>query len=301
MRVATSQLNQNAVVAMLDQQSKLNNVQQQIATGKRVLTPADDPAASARILSLNQAIDLTKQYLRNSDSATTRLDLEETALTGSEDVLQRVRELAIQANNATLTATDRSSIGLEVRQLLSQLQGLANSKDASGEFLFAGFRVNTQPFTDDGNGVYSYNGDQGQRQVQVGPNRVVDVGDSGASVFVNLPLTAGGLQDIFTTLEAFATNLEANVANPDIIADIDTALNKVLTVRSNVGVRLNVIQGQTDTNNGYLLQMKQALSGVQDVDYADAISQLNQQTVALQAAQQSYVKVQGLSLFNYLR
>ena len=301
MRVATSQLQQNAVASMLDQQAQLNNTQQQISTGKRVLAPSDDPSASARILSLNQSISTTQQYLRNADTATSRLSLEDTALSGASDVLQRVRELAVQANNGTLNATDRANIAVEVRQLLAQLQGLANAKDASGEYLFAGFRANTQPFTDNGAGVYSYNGDQGQREVQIGPNRKVEVGDSGASVFVNLPVTAGGMQDIFTTLDQFATSLSANSVNQNIITDVDTALNSVLTARSKVGVRLNVIQDQTDTNNGYLVQMKGTLSGVQDVDYADATSRLNQQLLALQAAQQSYVKVQGLSLFNFLR
>ncbi len=301
MRIATSQITDNAVTSMQDVQAQIAKTQQQLSSGKRVLTPADDPSAAASILSLNQTISLTQQYQRNTNVAQARLNLEDTTLSGASDVLQRVRELAVQANNGTTSASDRNAIAAEVTQLSQQLQGLANTKDASGEYLFAGFKAGTQPFTDNGGGTIVYNGDQGSRLLQIGPQRQLEVGDSGSSVFMNIPASAGGVQSVFDTINTFISNLNTNTPSQSTITDIDSALNNQLTVRAKVGARLNAIDSQNSINADYLLQTQSALSKIQDVDYTSAISMLNQQTVALQAAQSSYTKIQGLSLFNYIR
>jgi flagellar hook-associated protein 3 FlgL len=301
MRIATSQITDNAVSAMQDLQAQLAKTQQQLSTGKRVLTPADDPSAAASILSLNQSVSLTQQYLRNSKVAQTRLSLEDTSLSGASDILQRVHELAVQANNGTMSAADRRAIAAEVSQLAQQLQGLGNTTDASGDYLFAGFKSTTQPFTDNGAGSIVYNGDQGTRSLQIGPQRQVEVGDSGASVFMTIPASAGGVQSVFDTLNKFVSDLNANTPSPSAITDIDAAMNNVLTVRAKVGARLNAIDSQNSINNSYVTETQSALSKVQDLDYASAISSFNQQNLALQAAQNSYTKVQGLSLFNYIR
>lgn len=301
MRIATSQITDNAIGTMQDLQSQLAKTQQQLSTGKRVLTPADDPSAAASILSLNQSVSLTQQYLRNGTVAQTRLGLEETTLSGAGDILQRVRELAVQANNGTMSANDRTAIAAEVSQLTKQLQGLGNATDASGDYLFAGFKSTTQPFTDNGSGTITYNGDQGTRLLQIGPQRQVEVGDSGASVFMTVPAAAGGVQSVFDTLNKFVSDLNANTASPATITDIDAAMKNLLTVRAKVGARLNAIDSQNNINNGYLTQTQGALAKVENVDYASAISAFNQQNLALQAAQNSYTKIQGLSLFNYIR
>ncbi|MHB8472772.1 MAG: flagellar hook-associated protein FlgL [Gammaproteobacteria bacterium] len=301
MRIATSQITDNAVSTMQDLQSQLAKTQQQLSTGKRVLTPADDPSAAASILALNQSVSLTQQYLRNSDVAQTRLNQEDTTLSGATNILQRVHELAVQANSGTMSASDRRAIAAEVSQLSQQLQGLANTTDASGEYLFAGFKSNTQPFTDNGTGTISYNGDQGTRLLQIGPQRQVEVGDSGASVFMSIPASGGGVQSVFATLNKFVSDLNANTPSPSTITDVNAAMSNLLTVRAKVGARLNAIDSQNSVNTSYLTQTQSALSKVQDLDYASAISSFNQQTLALQAAQNSYTKIQGLSLFNYLR
>ena len=300
MRIATSQITDNAVASMQDLQAQLAKTQQQLSTGKRVLTPADDPSAAASILALNQSVSLTQQYLRNSDVAQTRLNLEDTTLSGATNILQRVHELAVQANSGTMSASDRRAIAAEVSQLSQQLQGLANTTDASGEYLFAGFKSNTQPFTDNGTGTISYNGDQGTRLLQIGPQRQIEVGDSGASVFMSIP-ASGGVQSVFATLNKFVSDLNANTSSPSTITDVNAAMSNLLTVRAKVGARLNAIDSQNSVNTSYLTQTQSALSKVQDLDYASAISSFNQQTLALQAAQNSYTKIQGLSLFNYLR
>jgi flagellar hook-associated protein 3 FlgL len=301
MRISTFQFQQQAVSAMLDDQASLSRTQQQLATGRRWLTPADDPAAATQSLDLNQVLQQTEQYQRNIEAASARLSLEETTLQAATDVLQRVRELAVRALNDTLSAEDRRAIAQEVRQHLDSLIGLANTRDANGEYLFAGFYRGTSPaVADAGAGNYVYNGDQGQRLLQISPTRQIAVGDAGSEVFFRIPGSGGGVQDVFKTLYDFAASLEADNPSASTLTDIDSALHNVLDARARVGARLNALDGQKAINDSFTLTLQQALSQVDDLDYAEAASRLNRQLLALQAAQQSFVQVQNLSLFKYL-
>lgn len=411
MRISTSQQQLQTVQAMLDQQSRLARTQQQIASGQRILVPSDDPTGAKQLLDLGAAVDTTSQYQRNADVAEARLGAEENALRSTTNLLQRVRELAVQANNDSLSAPDRKAIAVEVRERLAELVGIANSQDANGEFLFGGYRVTTRPFSVAADGTMAYAGDQGQRQLQIGSDRRIAVGDSGAAVFqavrngngtfvvdqganagtavadagtvpdpsawvpdqysiefvtnsvgalayqvigaaggqvvpalpavapaaapaytsgaainfqgVQLTITgtpaAGDTfslgpsrnQDIFATLTAFAAALEAPVLAPAAraaqhnainrtLVDLDRALAHVATTDARVGGRLNVLDSQRTSNADEQLRTQTLLAQVGDLDYAQAITQLNQQQVALSAAQQAYVRVQGLSLFDYL-
>ena len=183
MRISSSQIFNRGLNAILDQQSAVSKSQLRVATGKRILTPADDPAGAKKILDLNETLELTRQYQSNAATATSRLASEDSVLDRVTNVLQRARELAIQGNNSTLTSTDRQAIAAELEKRLGELLGLANMRDANDEYLFAGFSTRTRPFATDGAGNFIYNGDQGQRELQVGPSYRVADGDSGADVF----------------------------------------------------------------------------------------------------------------------
>lgn len=300
MRISTAQIFQQAVSAMLNTQAELAKTQQQIATGKRVLTPSDDPTAATRILDLNKVIESTNQFQRNADFAETRLVMGEAVLTEVNDVLQRIREISVHANNGSLSASDRLSMVAEVQLSIDALMQLANSTDASGEYLFAGFKTDTVPFTDDGSGNFSYNGDQGQRNVQIGSRSQVSVGDSGDNIFMKIDDGAGGNASMFSVIQDFVTDLEANTPSGVTLSRLDSALNVVNDARASIGGRLNTIDGQRNVNSSFTLVLQENRSGLQDLDYAEAVSRFEQQLLSLQASQQSFVKIQGLSLFNYL-
>ena len=300
MRISTSWIFQQGVNAMLDQQTTLAKTQQQLATGKRILAPSDDPSASTRVLELDQLIDTSKQYQRNSDYAETRLKLEETVLAGVGDVLQRIRELAVRAINDTLSAADRKAIAVEVHTNLDGLLQLSNSKDATGEYLFSGYKTGTQPFSDNGAGNYSYDGDQGERSLQIGPTRQVSVGDSGDNVFMKVDDGAGGIGSMFEVLYDFAVDLEANAPSTTTLTRLDSAIDEVLNTRASIGARLNTIDSQRNMNDSFDLLLQENRSTLEDLDYAEAVSRFERQLLALQASQQSFVKIEGLSLFNYL-
>ncbi len=402
MRISTSQTYQQAISNILDQQAQLIKTQLQLGSGRRLLTAADDPAAASQILGVQQTLSSTTQYQANGNAVRARLGLEESALTNVGELLQHVRTLAVQANNATQTNETRAAIAVEVRARLDELLALANTRDANGEYLFAGFQGKTQPFSVTASGAYAYNGDQGRRYLQVGPARQIAVGDPGSTVFQAIrngngtfvtahnsgnagtgvispgavsgtfvsdtytlsftqvlstdPITytvtgavsgvvASGTfssgaaisfngaqisvsgtpangdsftispsanQDMFTTLKNLAVALETPVSGAAAqaklhnsmnraLTDLDQALGKVLEIRAGVGARFNAVDNQQDQHEHLSVELQKTLSSLQDVDYAQATSLLNRQLLALQAAQQAFVKTQNLSLFNYLR
>lgn len=187
MRLSTQAYYNNSISLMLQQQVDLAKIQNQVATGKRVNTPADDPIAAAHILELERSKLENEQYDKNSALARNRLNLEEQAMADTGDLLTRVRTLVIQASStATLTDNDRRSIATELASRLEQLQDIANRKDGAGEYLFAGFSTLTQPFSGAGSGTVTYAGDQGSRLLQVGATQRIADGHSGFDVFMNI-------------------------------------------------------------------------------------------------------------------
>lgn len=202
MRVSTSYIHMQGVKNILDQQARLIRTQDELAQGKKILVPSDNPSASARVLDINEALAQITQYEENGNYATQRLNLEETTIDSSINVIQRVRELAIQAGNTgTYDLQAQKAIAAEMKEKLQELLDYANTKDATGDYLFAGFQSKILPFTTDAQGNYIYNGDQGQLALQIGSSRQVASTDSGAEVF-QLNRTGNGV---------FAT--DANITN----------------------------------------------------------------------------------------
>ncbi len=301
MRVSTVHMFQQGLDAIVDRQSKLLKTQLQLSSGKRVNNPSDDPAGAARILDLQQGAAITRQYQANILAGQSRLELEDAVLASVTNSLQRARELAVGGLNGTQSIEDRTAMAKEIRQITDEVMALANTKDANGDYLFSGFQTQTAPFSTNGSGTYTYSGDQGQRFLQVGPTRQVSVGDSGLAVFMKIPDGAGtGFQDVFTSLYNLATDLEANTPNSRSLTELDNAIENILGVRAQAGARLNAIDREREVNDSMLFELEQARSAVEDIDFAEAASRLSRQSLVLEAAQQSFIRVQNLSLFNFL-
>lgn len=187
MRVASDTLRNVFLNALEVAQRRIVDTQQQVSTGRRVNTPSDDPVAAARISSLDASLQRLDQYRSNATIARNQLGLEEQALAAAIDNLQRVSELAVQGNNAPLSDSDRAAIASELRERRAALVSLANTTDADGKYLFGGYSESTRPFTEGSTGAIAYNGDQGQRTVQISDTRIVAISDSGARVFQDIP------------------------------------------------------------------------------------------------------------------
>jgi len=301
MRIGTLNMFQQGVDAIIDRQTDLFRTQQQLSSGKRINRPSDDPSGAAQLVGLSESLKVTRQYQRNIDSVRSRLELEDSSLAGVGDALQRARELTVQGLNDTNGPVERAGIAKEIRQILGEVKGLANRTDATGEYLFAGFKGQSEPFSDNGAGVFSYAGDQGQRLVQVGAARQIADGDSGFDVFMKVPAASGGgYEDVFSTLYKLAIDLEANAPNPASLDQIDNAMNNITGIRATAGARQNAVDRQETVNVSLIDQLENTRSIVEDLDYAEAASRLNQQSLTLQAAQQAFIKVQDLNLFNFL-
>lgn len=185
-RISTYQIYNRGINDMMRTTTALNKTQEQISTGRRVLTPADDPVASTRIMQLDQEIASTSQYQRNSTLATSRLEQEEGKLAAIEESISRIRELTVRAGDGAYNVNDRKAIAAEVQQRVNELFSLYNTRDSSGEYMFSGFNGNTQPFTKNVGGGFTYHGDEGQRFVQIAPTTTLAAGDSGKTVFMDV-------------------------------------------------------------------------------------------------------------------
>jgi flagellar hook-associated protein 3 FlgL len=387
-----------ALQGILDRNTALVKTQNQIATGQRINTPADDPSGAVRALDLDRALAESQQFSRNSDAAKNRLSYEEQTLSDMTSLLQNVRDVTVQGANATVDAGSRAALAQQVQSRLDDLLAMANRKDANGEYLFSGYQTLTQPFSKTGSSV-QYSGDQGVRLVQTSSTQQVADGHSGYDLFLNIAqgngtfvtganpantgtgvvgaasvtnptawvrdnytvhftsatnyevldsasavvttgtYTSGGAiafngaqlsitgapatndrfainastsEDMFTTLQSLVTTLKQSTAAPAERAQFDTQMGTVLTqldqtldhvssVRSDVGSRLAGLDATADSRAGQEVDMKSSLSQLRDLDYAQAVTQLNLQLSGLQAAQSSYTKIAQLSLFNYIR
>ena len=412
MRISSSQVYQQGVDNMTEVTRQLAKTQAQVSSGKRFSTPADDPVAASRIVQVNQEIALRDQYQNNIQQASNQLGLEDSTLGQVTDVLQRIRELAVQAGDGVLTQQDRASLATEISTRTDELLSLMNSRSATGEYLFAGSRGATQPFQRNDAGQVVFMGDESQRRVQITASSSLPVNDSGRTIFQDVPavatavgataspnnsagghgaisigkivdqkavdalfpaglviqfgapnpdgtptftvtrssdgrvvddrqnvayhsgdtITAQGIEfnlsgnpapgDTFTistshtqsivdTVEQLAAGLNAlgsSVADQTdlktlidrTLGNLDNSMDNVSRVRAEVGARMNTADSAASLHQDVEIQAKDMLSKLSDIDYAATISRLDMQTFVLQAAQQSYARISGLSLFNFL-
>lgn len=188
MRVSTSQIYSIVNIGMSNAQTSINKTQEQMATGKRVLSPADDPVAATTILQLNAELSRVQQYTKNIDAGSNSLSLEETALNSVVSLIQRMQELAVQAGNtAVLTRNDYQALASEVESRTQELLNLQNTRNSSLQYIFSGYQGSTQSFVDAGGGNFKYQGDDGQLRIQASATVSVSVSDSGKRLFVDVP------------------------------------------------------------------------------------------------------------------
>lgn len=397
MRVSTADFYRQNIDAIQRQQSNVLRVQNQLSSGKKLLTASDDPTGAAHGLSLDQALSANGRYADNTQLATERLGFEENALSAINDSLNSVRERVLQGNGGTLGDSDRQSLAQDLRQSLLQIINYANTPDAEGRYIFAGSNDSAAPFSVAASGT-TYTGDDVVRHLQIGPQRFVQTGDSGSDIFLRIKsgngtfslaasatntgtatiassklsnaaaydggtytvsfnggnyqvldagnavvgsgaytagdsiqfrgidLTVTGTpangdsftvrpsqqQDLFTTIRNLADLLDTPTASSSTLraqvqtgvleglTSLQTVQDKIIDARAALGARLQSADDSSSQLSAQALQINTALSGLRDIDYAEAAGRLNQQLTGLQAAQQSFAKVQGLTLFNYL-
>ncbi len=213
MRISTLSIYGNATSQLNTLQSALARTQLQLSTNRRILTPADDPVASARALEVSQSKSMNEGFATNRASARSSLAAVEGSLQNAGDLLQDIQELAISAGNGTMLPQDREALAIELEGRLEDLLGVANTTDGAGGFLFSGYKATTQPFTRTPGGA-AYQGDQGQRQLQVAASRKMPLSASGSAVFEANPTGNGSFQT-----QAAATNTGAAIISSGAVVD----------------------------------------------------------------------------------
>jgi flagellar hook-associated protein 3 FlgL len=303
MKISTAFLFDRATERMSAIQNKLATTQAQLAVSKQILSPSDAPDQAAAIQRLKGELERQDSHVRTLDVALRRYSAEETALSSSNDILIRLQELGIQAANGSLGSNNRLAISSEMKALRDQLLSLGNTRDDSGNYLFSGTRVNTPAFAEDSNGDVQYQGDQTQTRIPAGVERTVQFTRAGTDVFSRVVREDGQSVGFFDALDQM---IEGVTSNKD--SAIQQGIGDVIKMHSSLNLSLaqngsdqSVVQSQMDVLAETSLRLKTTLSDVEDLDYAEAVTKMNKEMMALEAAMGSFSKISGLSLFDYIR
>lgn len=399
MRISTSMIFQRGVNSLNSQQSSLLNLSEQIASGKKVSKPSDNPLAMSKAVSVIQSKMVNSQFDDARVSARNALSQEESVLNSVSTSVTAAKTLLIQASSDTLSDSDRASIASDLQGILNTLFGQANAADGNGKYMFGGYQDGSPPFIKDGAGNVSYVGDEGVFSQKVDSDRLMPTTDNGMDIFMSVYASAGfvgraddsntgtmtfeqplsvdpndpgyrgdvdiefsdvagatyysvnggapqpyvkgeaitangmsvvvkgdpnpgdklavragenGNSNLFKTLgdaiSALTTTVssdadKARVKNTLLSASAELVgnLDKVLTVRASVGSKLNELDIVDSVGDNRALNYKATLSDLVDLELNGAISEYSIRNTGLQAAQQAFVKIQGLSLFNFLK
>lgn len=407
MRISTVTIYEQSISSINQQQGEFLKVGQQIASGRRVVSPSDDPQAAAQAVRVSQSLAITLQYEDARVAARNALSQEESVLNGISQAITRAKTLLIQASSDTLSDPDRVSVADELRGVLETILGQANTTDGNGRYLFGGYRDDNPPFVRDASGNIVYEGDSNSRKVRIDSSRLMPIADNGMTIFQSVAASAGYLAeadanntgsvifsgpfvveetdsnyghrfsitfssdpssssgfnysvidettsttvqsgsytsgqtvtfggismqlegepadgdkidvdlaqnmntDLFVTLEKALAVLEKPAVNDSEIAarrntlttvmrELDNSLDNILTARASVGARLNELDVVDSVAGNRELNYQQTLSDLIDLDYVEAVSEYSLRQVGLQAAQQAFVDIKSLSLFDRL-
>jgi flagellar hook-associated protein 3 FlgL len=296
MRVADQQIFGLVLNQFQSISQKTLEAQQQASSGKRVSKPSDDPIAFGRIVLDKSDLAQSSQWLRNIDTGSTRLAAADGTLGQVDTILSRLKELAVGARSDTNTANDRNVIAKEVRALHRQLLQLSNT-EINGQRIFAGTKTDADPFVLGSGDAVTYAGNSETQSIPVGNNQTIQVTLPGDQIFT------GPTTNVFTSVQNLLTALEANNGTgiETGIGNLDQAITQVANARGQIGAldnRLSTTKSALqDTTN--LIQT--ALSQNQDIDLAEAITNLTRQQTALQAAARSANVIFSNSLLNFLK
>ena len=306
MKIATNFLFDRSTSQMSEAQNRLATTQAKVSQGKQVISPSDAPEQASTIQRLKGMIARQDDYTNTLDTVSRRLEDEEAYLQSASDTLIRITELVMQAANDTNGATDREAISNEIASLRDHLMSVANAQDPDGGYLFAGGRAASPPYVKDGSGKVVYQGDQTRMKVLAGDTRRIQINRSGSDVFVGATRLNKNGEAYKVEFFGVIDGLVAGIKEGDHAAmsrgngEMTQLLDGVSLALGAVGSDMGAVEAQKDLVAGAKLRLQTALSAVEDLDYTEAIAQMNKEMLALEAAQGSFARIAQLSLFNFL-
>lgn len=401
MRVSTQQFYFQNAQQLSTKQTDVNDQIKYLASGKRVLTAKDDAVSYGTLAGYKDGLANIEKYQRNLTQAENRNSLQEVSFANAESVMQELKQLFIQANNGVYSDNDLHSLAELAKNSQQQLLNTANAQDESGDYIFAGYQIDVQPFSLQPDDTVIYQGDGGVRELQIAKNVMVDINQAGDDAFEKVANNIGDFSAKYNTNTSGISVNKAVIANPGahnatanppdynfsftsatdltvtdsnsvvvfstntyvpgqtiafngievqlngnplpgddfdltpqenisifdtiksaidwmnvganpadttqhsvdyevILGQLDEALNHMTGRRAESGVRLSLIDNQASNHLDAELYLSSGRSNIEDLDFAKAVATFEQSKVSLQAAQQSFVQIKNLSLFNYL-
>jgi flagellar hook-associated protein 3 FlgL len=274
----------------------LMNLNEKIASGKVLNRPSDNPTALVDSMAIKTSLSQIEQHQKGIQTGVSWLNLRESALTNIEEVVTRAIEIATQMGSDNQSADTRASSATEVGQLLEEAIAQANV-ELGGNYIFAGYRLKTTPFTPTvvgGIETAQYNGDTNDFQIQIGKDDVVVVGRNGQTTLMD--------SNLFTALGTLKQALENNDG-----ATIRQQLDQLKSARdyldneiADTGAKGNRLDLKDAVWSSLTLDLKERLSDVEDADLTEMITELKQKELAYQVALMSSVRLSELSILNYL-
>jgi len=306
MTISTSNFYQTTTDQLGTVQSNLTKIESQLASGTQNTKPSDDPNKAALILNIKSEIARQTGYQSTITTVSSRLQTEDTALQNVSTLLSQFNQLAVQAASATVSPTDRKTIAQQMTQLKAQIVSGANTQDGPGNYVFAGGRSNQPAYTTDANGNVSYQGDQNTMQVSVGDSLKITMNTPGTTAFTNVvrddpkggQTGVGFFQSLNDLIGAVNSSDTPNIQRG--IGELKTLSQGVNNALANVGSNESLATNQGTVLNEATLRLNTTLSTVQDLNYTQAITKMNQDQLALQAAQSAFAQITKNSLFNYI-
>lgn len=309
-RVTQTMMNAQLLRNVSNNLGRLNDLQNQLSTGRRINKPSDDPVGLTFAMRYRSEIDANNQYVKNTDSALSMLDFTDTALGQAGDIMQRLRELAVNGANGAQPQEAYDAINLEVKELYNQMVEIGNSK-FNGKYVFNGEQTQTPPYPgtaiDDVSGgtmAYGVGSDAGQIEYELGPGITMPANITGTEVF-GVPLASGDTSsdNVYFVIKQVSDALKAGNSKKvsDLIGKIDTRMNTLLEKRAEVGARSNRLALVADR----LVQTGNNLTSIQskteDADMSVVITNLKMEENVYQASLSAGAKLISPSLVDFLR
>ena len=302
MKVSTKLFNEQQVRQFSSLNEDIQKLQDRISSGKNIIVASDDPIGSVNLSGYKTVKQQIDQYLKNVNSAQTRLSLVDTNLQNLSTIMIRANELLIQASSDVLGSSDREAIALEIDEMKEELLSLANQQDANGSFIFGGFKTKTQPFQKNINGIIEYKGDAGTTSLSISETMVVETSVDGESLFQNIKGTSGVTVSMFTMLE-------------NISHSIRTATSAVQATKADTHAEFEITNRDYGTwsfditGHGGTANISVELTGDDPADIIKAInnanigitasqSSTNPKKIKLDSTQQGIIEIKNLEIPN---
>jgi len=313
LRVTQTMMSNQLLRNVTNNLGRMNNMQNQLSTGKRINAPSDDPVGLTFAMRYRSEISANDQYIRNVDSAKSSLDYTDMALSQVGDVLHRARELMVKGADGSMPQTGYDAIKLEIDELYGQLVEIGNSK-FNGKYVFNGEQTETAPYpttgldSTDTAALKAFNvaTDTQQIKYELAPGMTLAVNLTGNDIF-GMPLDETGSNansdNMFYVLQQVSTALGAGnhqeVSN--LLGKMDTRINTLLEQRAEIGARSNRIDLVAGRLEDISINLTSIQSKTEDADLAQVITNLKMEENVYQASLSAGAKIISPSLVDFLR